>query len=264
MTKDFLKTVVLSVVLAIPMSCDESVPFSPDDSSTEQFIETQLAQQSALLLDYTFDGTEGDPIPREIVQKWSANYAADAQLSIRSHFFSSENIKSILALSGCIGIRFYYALDDGGVRQLLMVGSTVKGKNLFSPSAISGMSSSIDVNSSNSINDLDKTGQKLVTESTYKEWTQNYRNERPADLRAHFFGWRIVRQILAEKGCVGLRAYYALDDSGVQQLLLVGVNANGENLLPSSNAQGRVTDDDDGNIAADVSFPCPAACPPEE
>jgi hypothetical protein len=50
--------------------------------------------------------------------------------------------------------------------------------------------------------------------------------------------------------------YYALDDSGNRQILLVGVDAKGNDLLPS--AGGRIADG--GNTVADMSWPCPTYC----
>jgi hypothetical protein len=87
-----------------------------------------------------------------------------------------------------------------------------------------------------------------------KAWTANYRETYPVEIEAHFFGREIINQILSEEGCVGIRIYYALDENGNRQLLLVGVNANGDNLLPS------VTNNE--NIIADMSYPCPTFCPP--
>lgn len=90
-----------------------------------------------------------------------------------------------------------------------------------------------------------------------KEWTKNYRELNPDRTEAHFFGNEIIRQILNQTECVGIRIYYAIDDKGNQQLLLVGVDATGNNLLPGMQA----TDGAD-NIIADMSFPCPTYCDP--
>jgi hypothetical protein len=54
--------------------------------------------------------------------------------------------------------------------------------------------------------------------------------------------------------------YYALNNSGVQQILLVGVNSRGQNILPVSLTGGKVTDG--GGTVADASYPCPSYCNP--
>lgn len=62
--------------------------------------------------------------------------------------------------------------------------------------------------------------------ATAAEWTANYRAANPEGVHAHFFGNTILNKILAQPGCVGLRMYYALDENGVQQMIVVGVNAD--------------------------------------
>jgi hypothetical protein len=97
--------------------------------------------------------------------------------------------------------------------------------------------------------------------ATAKKWAANYRStleEPESGTLAHYFGFEIIQQILSESDCVGIRIYYALDDNGEKKLILVGVDSNGDNLLPT--AGGRLADD--GNILADFSFPCPNTCPP--
>lgn len=101
---------------------------------------------------------------------------------------------------------------------------------------------------------------KPVDLSTAKTWTANYRASLPDpknDTLAHFFGFAIIQKILAEPGCMGLRIYYGIDDNGKKQLMLVGADAQGDNLLPNATAQ--ILQDE--NTIADFSYPCPSACP---
>lgn len=78
------------------------------------------------------------------------------------------------------------------------------------------------------------------------DWTANYRNANSEGIRAHFFGKDILNEILAQEGCEGIRIYYALDDDGTQQLILVGADASENDMV-------------DG-IVADYSKPCPSQC----
>lgn len=79
------------------------------------------------------------------------------------------------------------------------------------------------------------------------EWTANYRNSPNAGtIKAHFFGRDILETILAQTDCMGIRIYYALDDAGVQQLVLVGADANEKDQV-------------NGTIA-DYALPCPMYC----
>ena len=101
-----------------------------------------------------------------------------------------------------------------------------------------------------------------------RSWTANYREKNPGSTEAHFFGLAIIKQILAEPGCVGIRMYYAIDDNGQKKIVLVGADANGDNLLPSPSSGVSLAsfslfnDDSNQNIVADFSFPCPSYCNP--
>jgi hypothetical protein len=101
---------------------------------------------------------------------------------------------------------------------------------------------------------------KPIDLATAKEWAKNYREtmKNPDDTVAHFFGFEIIEKILAEDGCMGIRIYYGLNEKGEKQLMLVGANDIGDNLLP---AEGKELMDG-GNTIADMSIPCPSYCPP--
>jgi hypothetical protein len=104
------------------------------------------------------------------------------------------------------------------------------------------------------------TGQEsdAISLETAKNWTEAHQASGQEGPRAHFFGSAIIKQILSQEGCVGIRAYYSLDESGTKQLILVGVTADGNNMLPSS----LQLNPDDPNTIADASWPCPTYCPP--
>ena len=78
------------------------------------------------------------------------------------------------------------------------------------------------------------------------QWTANYRAANPNLIKAHAFGKNAIKKIFQQAGCVGMRIYYALDENGVQQLIIVGVDANANDLH-----QG---------LIAERSMPCPPLC----
>jgi hypothetical protein len=82
--------------------------------------------------------------------------------------------------------------------------------------------------------------------ATAAEWTKNYRNANPNATKAHFFGREAIEAILAQESCVGIRIYYALDDTGEKHLILVGADANENDLY-----LGKL---------AERSKPCPSMC----
>ncbi len=89
-----------------------------------------------------------------------------------------------------------------------------------------------------------------------KQWAANYRDKNPGSIEAHFFGSAIIKQILAESGCVGIRMYYTIDNNGQKQIVLVGATSNGSDLFPATDQ----FDPSDPNVVADVSWPCPPYC----
>ena len=83
--------------------------------------------------------------------------------------------------------------------------------------------------------------------ATASEWTKNYRDASPSGVTlAHYFGQEAINSVLAQEGCVGLRFYYAINDQGQKELIIVGVDASENDLY-----QG---------IILDRSYKCPQAC----
>src|SRR5215210_1896255 len=60
---------------------------------------------------------------------------------------------------------------------------------------------------------------------------KNYYDQNQDDVLAHFMGRNIIEAILAQPGVVGIRMFYAINELGLRQLILVGVDAKGKNIL---------------------------------
>lgn len=89
-------------------------------------------------------------------------------------------------------------------------------------------------------------GERITLEEA-KTLVGSYRKAHDLSVvRSHFVGRTILEAILAQQGCVGVRALYGLDDSGQKQLILVGVNSDETNQLTG--------------IIADRFPPCPPSC----
>jgi hypothetical protein len=66
---------------------------------------------------------------------------------------------------------------------------------------------------------------------TASEWTANYRaGITSGDTIAHYFGKNYIKDIFSQEGCVGMRIYYAIDGEGAKQLIITGVDGNGDDL----------------------------------
>ena len=85
-----------------------------------------------------------------------------------------------------------------------------------------------------------------ITLSEATSWTGNYRNANPGKVKAHFFGRDAIQDILDQADCVGIRIYYALDDNGVKHLVLVGTDADQNDLYTG--------------VLCERSMPCPPFC----
>lgn len=75
--------------------------------------------------------------------------------------------------------------------------------------------------------------------------TAAYRLANPGTIKGRFFGRDILEELLAQEGCMGIRIYYGLDDDAIPQLVLVGADANENDML---------------DLVVDTSTPCPDQC----
>ena len=83
---------------------------------------------------------------------------------------------------------------------------------------------------------------------TAAEWTKNYRETiTMGDTVSHFFGRDIINKILEQNDCMGIRIYYALDENGKKQLIIVGADSKENDIY--------------AGIIAERSFSCPPFCP---
>ncbi len=63
----------------------------------------------------------------------------------------------------------------------------------------------------------------------------------PGQIIAHYFGGAAITEILQQTGCVGIRIYYGLNDSGKKQLIVTGVDSSGNDLYQGKLAERSVT-----------------------
>lgn len=85
--------------------------------------------------------------------------------------------------------------------------------------------------------------------------TTLYRVNRPSDFPlCETFEADAVNKLLATEGCKYLRIYYGMKEDLNAHAVLVAVNADDEDILPS--------DTDDGPIIIEDGYRCPPDCPP--
>lgn len=100
-----------------------------------------------------------------------------------------------------------------------------------------------------------------------KSMTRRWREKAPKDAtRAFCFPRSCYDAVLAQPGCEGIRSYLCAHEDGSTNLILVGVDANMNDILhapatksaESTNGSGD-GEGDDAVIMQD-SFPCPVMC----
>ena len=101
--------------------------------------------------------------------------------------------------------------------------------------------------------------------------TQRYRKAAPASEHGGFFWAEGIRQILEQPECVGLRYYHGLDSDGHYQIVLVGVDGDGKDIVEIKVRRGSQEGEKraaaalaptGGNdaVVLDMHWPCPFFC----
>lgn len=97
------------------------------------------------------------------------------------------------------------------------------------------------------------------------ELTQRYRKSAPASEHAGFFWAEGIQEILTQPGCVGLRYYHGLGADGAYRMVLVGVDAEGNDITAPTTSKrsklGAAGARGGEAVLLDHHFPCPPYCP---
>jgi hypothetical protein len=104
-----------------------------------------------------------------------------------------------------------------------------------------------------------QVGEDIGYEKAAKMVKANY-DQNPDDAMAHFVGREIIEKVLAQPGVVGIRMFYAINDLGLRQLVIVGTDAKGKNVVEYTtvNNEGEITKNK-GVIVGAVRT-CPPYC----
>ena len=87
-----------------------------------------------------------------------------------------------------------------------------------------------------------------ISPTDAKRYIQNYRNNPTPDssYKGGYFWREILDTILVQPGCAGIRYYYAKMDNGTPTIVVVGVDASGNDM--------------DGGVIGEFTLPCPPYC----
>lgn len=82
-------------------------------------------------------------------------------------------------------------------------------------------------------------------------WATKWVDSQPQGaVKAHLIPMEDFVNIQKENGAVNVRAYIGIDENGLNKLMLVGVDANGRDMI----------DDTNGDYIYDFTLPCPNTC----
>ena len=115
-----------------------------------------------------------------------------------------------------------------------------------------------------------------ISQDKVKQLTSNYEENKKKILKDEFqeetilptsetFDRAAFDQLLSQEGCVGIRIYYGMDEESNVKLVAVGVDKNGQDILTSTTASKKTTNDettDDAVFALSDGLRCPPYCPP--
>jgi hypothetical protein len=88
---------------------------------------------------------------------------------------------------------------------------------------------------------------QVISLATAAGLTSNYRGANPsATVLAEYFGRNPIQSVLNQAGVVGIRIYFGRKSDGSPALVLVGVNASGQDLT--------------GGPLVEEGWPCPPLC----
>jgi len=71
-----------------------------------------------------FNGTEGSVMPLTEAAELTANFRAANPDQTKAVFYGKDNLMALLEQSGSMGIRMYFAQEDGGAMTLVLVSAT--------------------------------------------------------------------------------------------------------------------------------------------
>jgi hypothetical protein len=95
---------------------------------------------------------------------------------------------------------------------------------------------------------------EMIDPALAQRWIDNYaKGVSPGAIKAEFFGFRRLSELLGQGTAIGLRIYYAKDDAGVNKLVVVAVTPEEKNIAPidGTTSAGKVLEN---------GTPCPPYC----
>lgn len=100
-----------------------------------------------------------------------------------------------------------------------------------------------------------KDSKDIISLEKAQNWAAKWKKEGPTylsdnQLKAFLIPGTDVKEVIAEEGVVNVRSYLGIDENNEPHLMIVGVDAQGNDMI----------DDSKGWFIYDFSEPCPNTC----
>lgn len=176
----------------------------------------------------------------------AARFRAARPNAVKGLYLGHAAIEAILDQDHCAGMRMYHGVENDGTPHLVSVGVDPDGNDLFlgrlSQRNIPcppycGFANPL--NSGERGAEVGSRGVRVfnghenhdISLEEAVELTDNFRAANPGEVRGFYLGRNALEALLAQEGCVGIRAYFGLDDDGHRRTIIVGVEADGNDMF---------------------------------
>lgn len=183
--------------------------------------------------------------------------------TVKGGFFGRNIYDKILAQEGCMGVRNYFAAYNDGTPTLVLVGVDENGNDMLQGwlgediipcPPFCGHDNLLNSDLADRLVPVRKNGvlftgneNHSITLAEALNFVENYRKDKPAQtIKGGYFGRDLYENLLSQEGCVGIRCYFAENIDGSPTIVMVGVNAKGDDIV-------------NGIIGEDI-IPCPPFC----
>jgi len=242
------KILILTLIVIIPIafeSCEKTGLEELEDPelrvNAKGELQKVIPEEEYIKAVYT--GKEDHSITLEDAEFMTAEYRSynpDGQWPV---FFGKAGIERVLAPDSIVGLRIIAGIDS------------ITGE--FSPFVVGITDSGIYV--------CPAVGVKvdLLAEVDARALWRAFKRTKPIT-RSWYFGGEAIKTLLNQKGVIGFRTYGGINTEDQFCPVLVGANADGEDILSlgSSLRKGLSTAALDSVVILEIAMPCPPYCCP--
>ena len=193
-----------------------------------------------------FTGNENHLVTLAEVNEYTRNYRKYfGEKQPAGGFFKKQAVLSLIQQNDAVGIRYYYGIDDNQQLHLILTGVSADRSDLLEgePLKVSVLNPLIDVKNHSTTGQIAHSISMAAAAATTAAYRNTAETHQP---KGGFFFFLVLKAILWQDNCTGLRFYYGANDDGKRVICLMGVDTYAQDMI-------------DG-ILAEKSYWCPPFC----